>query len=269
MRRFAEAICDIFFPPSCISCGELVYMDYPEKSPALCEECAPHWRRARTRQCQRCFHTLSKCRCVPPLMKKSGIGAMLKLVPWGSNAFSDIPERAILGIKTVPRGRTFSFFARELAPELTALVRETNVKLAGRGNAVPETVVSFLPRRKNTVLRFGFDQAREIAKELARETDLAFLPLLKRKRDGLAQKTLTQAERIDNMKQALAVVGDPSGKRVVLVDDIVTTGASMAAAATLLLAAGASEVVAVSVAVTEKKEKRHFTVVSRRKQRRS
>ena len=269
MRRFAEAICDIFFPPRCISCGEIVPMDYPKKSPAFCEECEPFWKRARGRQCQRCFHALSKCRCVPPLMKKSGITAMLKLVPWGSDAFSGVPERAILGIKTEPRGRTFSFFASELAPELGALVRETDAKLAARGGAANETVVSFLPRRKNTVLRLGFDQAREIAKELARETGLAFSPMLQRKRDGLAQKTLTQGERIENMSQALAVVGDCRGKRVVLVDDIVTTGASMAAAAALLFAAGACEVVAVCVASTEKKQGRRFAVVSRRQQRRS
>ncbi len=269
MRRFAEAICDIFFPPTCISCGELVYMDYPEKSPAFCEECAPHWKRAYGRQCQHCFHALPKCRCVPPLMKKSGITAMLKLVPWGNSVFSGVPENVIFGIKTLPRARTFSFLARELAPELVAYVRETNVKLAARGSAVPETVVSFLPRRKNAVLHLGFDQAREIARELAREAGFAFSPLLKRKRDGLAQKTLTQAERIENMKHALAAVGDIRGKRVVLVDDIVTTGASMSAAARLLLEAGALEVVAVCAAFTEKKEKRRFTVVSRRRQGRS
>ena len=269
MRRFFEAICEIFFPPACISCGELVYMDYPAKSPAFCEECAPIWERAKARQCRRCFREYAKCRCVPPLMKKGGVTALLKLVPWGSAAFSGVPEKVILGIKRLPYERTFSFLARELAPELTAYVREANGRLFAEGKTPPETVVSFLPRRKNTVLYLGFDQAREIARKLADEAQVIFSPLLKRKRDGLAQKTLTQEERMLNMQCAFALVGDPRGKRVVLLDDVVTTGASMAAAARLLLQAGAVEVVAACAALTEKKETRRFAVVGRRRQVRS
>ena len=269
MRRFAEAICDIFFPPTCISCGEVVPMDYPEKSPAFCEDCAPFWERAASRQCRQCFREISKCRCMPTLMKKSGVAAMLKLVPWGNSSFSGVPESVIYGIKKQARVRTFSFLGSGLAAELSAYVREADAKREARGAAGLETRITFLPRRRNAVLYLGFDQAREIAKELASESGIAFSTLLKRKRDGLAQKTLTQAERAQNMQHALAAVGDCRDKRVVLVDDIVTTGASMAAAAELLLRAGAAEVVAACAAFTEKKEGRRFAVVSRRRQRRS
>jgi competence protein ComFC len=118
---------------------------------------------------------------------------------------------------------------------------------------ISHTVIGFLPRSREKVRRYGFDQARELAKALAERTELPFSCVLRRVRDGVPQKTLGVRKRQENLRGAFELREDVRGKRVILVDDLVTTGAGMAEAARVLRRGGAVDVLAVSVAVTPKR----------------
>ena len=97
----------------------------------------------------------------------------------------------------------------------------------------------------------GYNQAEEIAAELAAATAAPLLAGLIRLRETPPQAARDEAERRRSVGGAFAWHGVPlSGRRVWLVDDVLTTGATAAAAAQPLLAAGAEAVdVAVIAAV--------------------
>ena len=59
--------------------------------------------------------------------------------------------------------------------------------------------------------------------------------------------------RADNVSGAFSCVGDPSGKRILLLDDVRTTGSTACACANTLLNAGAESVCLCVTAVVYRK----------------
>jgi len=144
------------------------------------------------------------------------------------------------------------------APPLDRLVQE--LKFAGRlgharllgellaahlqavGTPPPEMVipVPLHPRRLRTR---GYNQARELARPVARRLDVPLCAhAARRLRDTAAQSDLDAAARRRNVRGAFAVDAGVAGRRVALVDDVVTTGNTVTELARALVAAGAERV---------------------------
>ncbi|MBX9802608.1 MAG: ComF family protein [Caulobacteraceae bacterium] len=107
--------------------------------------------------------------------------------------------------------------------------------------------VAPVPLHRFRLLSRRFNQAAEIARPLAREADLDFLP------DALVRTTHTTTQggksargRRLNVKKAFAVSEagrrQIKGRRILLVDDVLTTGATAEACARALVEAGARAV---------------------------
>jgi ComF family protein len=96
----------------------------------------------------------------------------------------------------------------------------------------------------------GCNQAREIAKALARASGLPIARGLLRIKAGAPQAALPWRERVRNVRGAFAASRAFDGMRVALVDDVMTTGATASAAAAALRRAGAAHVEAWVVART-------------------
>lgn len=97
----------------------------------------------------------------------------------------------------------------------------------------------------------GFNQARVLARELARSRGLAVLDgALVKARNAPPQAGLRAAERERNVVRAYAVrrAERVRGRTLILVDDVTTTGATLRECARELKAAGAKEVRAVTLA---------------------
>lgn len=104
----------------------------------------------------------------------------------------------------------------------------------------------------------GFNQARRLAEELARQVVKSSRGrklkvedgLLIRKRPTLPQAGLKYAARRENVRGAFGVArpGTLRGRQVVLVDDVMTTGATLSACAKALKKGGASKVFALALA---------------------
>lgn len=71
---------------------------------------------------------------------------------------------------------------------------------------------------------------------------------LYKKRDTLPQIGLGAKERASNLKNAFAVQGDLTDKKVILLDDVMTTGATVRECSRVLIKAGAKDVVVVTLA---------------------
>lgn len=89
----------------------------------------------------------------------------------------------------------------------------------------------------------GFNQAEALAGELSGYTEIPVdTGLLKKSHATRSQKKLNAAERKKNLREAFLVVGNPAGKRILLIDDVYTTGSTMDVLSRALLEKGASHV---------------------------
>ena len=96
----------------------------------------------------------------------------------------------------------------------------------------------------------GFNQSSEIASWLGAKVGVKVEEGLVRVKATPPQARLRRAERLRNLRGALALAPgfDPRGRRLLLCDDVFTTGATADACARVLKQAGAEEVAALTVA---------------------
>ena len=240
---------DLFFPPCCVGCGKrLAPSTGKGKTPYFCRDCALEWEKSLLAQCPDCFAAYSECNCQPHAMKRTGCAGLIKLAPYHTEGAHQTVGHAIHSMKRTPRSRVFLCCAEELSDRLLKSVDASQEK-----TPISRTVIVHLPRSLQNAKRYGFDQARELARALSRVSAYPHLRVLKRVKKNLEQKKLTVKERQANLKGAFALTGDVRGCRVILVDDVVTTGVGMAEAIKILKKGGAAEVLPVCVAVTVKK----------------
>lgn len=135
------------------------------------------------------------------------------------------------------------------APALVALLRSTpwvEPELEQADWLIP------MPLSRGRLAERGYNQAMLLAQALdARRTRA---DLLLRIRETTPQSDLSRAERLRNLRGALALEPNQAesvrDRHVVLVDDVMTSGASLHAAARVLREAGARRIAALVVART-------------------
>jgi ComF family protein len=95
----------------------------------------------------------------------------------------------------------------------------------------------------------GYNQARLLADELARETGLPVRELLQRERLTARQHGLDRAARLRNLAGAFIAVRLPNPPAAaVIVDDILTTSATLEACARVLQDSGVEDVFGFAIA---------------------
>lgn len=151
-------------------------------------------------------------------------------------------RRAIHAIKYYHRKDLISPLAYELAKELE--------KADSYRPTADSWVLVPVPMPAMRKLLRGYNQAELIALALGKELSLPVrTDILKRTRSPLRQvRAATRNERTQNQKGSFATVKNPSGMRIILVDDVTTTGATLQEARRTLLADKAEGVLAVTLA---------------------
>lgn len=233
------SLTELIFPPRCAGCGELLppFRGLRGATPtALCDECRPQWERARSAYQDRV---------------RVGDEWHIRLVPYHPQEHDGVPERVIFRIKHQDDRRLIDWITAELAVPVREVLREL-----GLGSS--DVICLYPPRRRAAVRKDGFDQARSLARGLARQIDCPCLPIIRRRSDGAgAQKELDAAGRWANAESTYTLderlAPQLHGKWVLLVDDLSTTGATLDRLAALARSAGAVGIVFVTVAQTEKK----------------
>ncbi len=247
-------IADLFFPPQCPSCGELLSFDgffgaSGVERAALCPDCLPLWEKEKEEPCGLCGEKVINCQCATKMMQSAGCKTFCKLVYYRPGNREEVGNRIVYRIKDHADRNAVNFLAGELAPQIRARMQ------AGEwgGNAF---FVTYLPRRAGTILKSGNDQAKELAAALAKQLELPLIPAVGRHaKNRTPQKFLGPAKRLSNATAAFYLrekyQSRVAGKTAILVDDIVTSGASMTAGVRLLRRAGAKGFLAVAVASDE------------------
>lgn len=231
-----DRLLDLLFVPRCAVCH--ARMD--ASGDGICDKCRRSYESAKDMFCDFCGMTAAQCYCMPYNLVGSGCMSYRKLLFYKKDG-APVVRSMIYAVK---RRHTLAVM-RFLADELAALT----------GDAVtPDTLVTFAPRTREAVRKYGYDQGRLIAKYYAKRTGGQFRQLLVRRREtkSTEQKLLNAYQRAANVRGAFACRRgeDLHGRRVVLIDDVVTSGSTMAECVRVLLAAGALQVDCVSLMQT-------------------
>ena len=229
----------------CASCGEL--LEYELSGEAFCPECREKWETQKVEPCRVCGRAVCECECMTRLLERSGAVMHRKIVKYSLS--SPAVHNTLMFIKRNNNPRVSDFLASQLA---SLLIADKNMSEL----ITEEAVVTFLPRSRAAIVKYGHDQSEIVARILAHKLGTRFIPIIKRKRKrAVAQKKLNAKARAKNVKNMFEISAKKrslvEGKTVLVFDDIVTTGASMGACVTHLIRAGARIVVCLSIATTE------------------
>lgn len=88
----------------------------------------------------------------------------------------------------------------------------------------------------------GYNQAYEMAKELAKLTNRPLDNSLKRNKNTQMQAQLKLNQRAKNVSKAFSIVGELKNKHIILVDDVMTSGNTLRECAKTLKKAGAQDI---------------------------
>jgi ComF family protein len=213
-----RTLLDLLLPPRCPGCGS--------EGEVLCEAC----RRPLLRRLEEPAGA--------PLGMPVSMPAGLVQVEWCATYSGPVRE-AIHALKYGGERRLVEPLGRALADRWAR---------AGAGGELVIWVPVHPTRRRER----GFDQAEELARDMARRLGLPVRPSLERRRRTAAQHALSQAERADNIGGVFVARSEAraelEGTWVILVDDVLTTGATLAGCASALLEAGVAAVAGLTVA---------------------
>ncbi len=252
MGKLNDMLSYLFFPPKCAGCGRLMQRDILDTSlSAFCETCFRKWSRDKLELCEKCGMELSRCRCMPQILRTAGADAALKLVSY--SAKETVGKRAILYLKRFDDRRVVHFFSCELEGVLREYLDSTYT-------LEKSVLITYVPRSAKNHRRYGFDQSACLCRELAEMMGCETLGLLKRSHRSREQKKLGGEDRMKNaetqfrLAEADYAAIDRAYRVIVLVDDLMTTGASLAACTKLLGERFHGRIVCLTIARTSKEK---------------
>ena len=223
---------NLLYPRRCPLCHRIL----KDSHALICPECAGDLRPIQGARCYKCGKPVSEeeeycrdCKAAPGAFDQ-GRGIFL---------YDDRMKYSIMKYKYFGCREYSRFYGRALY-------------LYGRDQLAlwkPDVIVP-VPLHWRKLRKRGFNQAELLAEELAKSAGLPVdVSLLKKSRATRSQKKLDAAGRKKNLKKAFQVVGNPSGMRILLIDDVYTTGSTMDVLAHALLEKGASHVFFLTVCI--------------------
>ena len=230
MKSFFEMIKMALFPPKCIRCGS-----YTDPDECLCEDCRELWEKEKRARCNKCGKPHVECSC-PISLETSRLFGVFHLAEYKKET---VATELVYKIKDGEHTPVNSFLAQEIYDILKN--RED----------FSEAVITYVPRRREAIKKYGSDQAYELAKAICEISDKEIRSLFTR-RGNKEQKNMNSEQRHKNVRKSYfakeGIEDEVCGKRVFIVDDIITTGSTVSYLADILLDHGAKSVSAVSVA---------------------
>jgi ComF family protein len=213
--KVKEKIFDLFFPKFCFGC-----------------------KKEGSYLCQDCLATLEIFTSHQKFKNKN-----LNDLYFPINYENFLAKRLIKNFKYPP-------LIRELKKELSLII-VSHFLLLDKKPDFSNFVLVPIPLTKKKLKWRGFNQAEEIAKELA---EFFRLPLISdcliKVKETKDQTELSEDERKENVKGIFFVKNKEkiAGRNVLLVDDVFTTGATIEEAARVLREAGAKKVIGIVIA---------------------
>lgn len=233
IRKIKNFFLDLFFPKLCLGCQK--------EGSYLCQDCLSLLEISKSQFClckePKRIPQAGKC----PNCRSRKLSGLFAALPYQN----PLLQKLIKQLKYEPH-------LKELAKTLASLIithfqiLEKSPTEIGKGK-----ILVPLPLAKRKLRKRGFNQAEEIARELAKIWKIPLISdCLVKIKETLAQVDLSENQREENIKGAFLVKNKNKirGKKILLVDDVYTSGATMEEAAKVLIEAGAKEVWGVVVA---------------------
>ena len=234
MLDVRERVLDIFFPPRCAVCGEVIPVGEPQPcldcksclpyvKPPYCMKCGKEVEREEDEYCQDCIEKERHYRRGFPVFR-----------------YEPPITESLLSFKYEGKKEYATFYADEIYK-----------RYGRRIGALGIDALIPVPIYKGKYYSRGYNQAELIAIKLEKRMNIPVRnDIIARVRDTIAQKDIQGQERENNLKKAFACTGDVSGiNRVLLVDDIYTTGATIEACTNACISSGIKEIYYTSVAI--------------------
>jgi len=219
---------DLLYPKRCPVClGAL-----PPGKQLICEGCVKKLRLVRDPVCYRCGKPLSD-----PDKEYCGncgkrMPEFIRGIAWAEYSSRYI-RRMLSEVKYHEDPQLLDYPCMDFGGRKRAEVRSW-----GAGALIP------VPVHEKRLRERGYNQAEEIARRLSAEWDIPTdADWLFRKENTVAQKKLSDRERLLNLIDAFEIRGERSRyETVILVDDIYTTGSTAIACTRTLMKAGVKKV---------------------------
>lgn len=233
--NIGEELYRLFCLPKCTSCQNPL----ERGENVLCDECMKTFKAEMFNDCSFCFEQISRCTCTPKPFKKARIRRLFKISRYFAMKEDSPTKSLVFSLKHENISRVISFMANELASRIRDYYQEN----------ASELVIVPIPRRKKSIVKYGYDHALVLSRRIAKILGCQVLPLLK-SLSGREQKGLTREERVKNIKFKFVKTPLLKEKTVLIVDDIVTTGSSMIQAAKMISTLKPKQIVGACFAVS-------------------
>lgn len=224
----SEIIKRIFFPKRCFVCGELIPI---ERRFCNCGE--DRYDKLNLESCEHCGS--EKCVCgFENAVKLSHITAPF--------VYSYLAKQRLCNLKFSGEKNEAEFFGEEMS------FRFAQVFVNAKAD-----MVTFVPMRPDDEKERGYNQSELLAQSVARHLFLPKADVLVKNKDSVCQHTLSQKERLENLKDTFEVKNKSEvyGKTIILCDDIKTTGTTLKRCSDELFACGAKDVYCLCAAVSD------------------
>ena len=222
--------------PKCVGCKKRLNID----DFALCPDCLDEYYNIKARNCSICSKQLCECTCSNQYLKSHYIHKIIKVFRYIHR--DPLPSNNLIySLKRDNRRDVLEFLTNELCSAISNSIDKPE-----------EYVFINVPRRKESIRKYGMDHAEMLAKSVAKHFSAQYYqPLYSNSKHE--QKHMSSIDRMKNANFKLKRnAKDLKGKNVILFDDIVTTGASMGSAAMLLRALNAKKIVGAVIAIAYK-----------------
>ncbi|MDG5469702.1 ComF family protein [Deltaproteobacteria bacterium IMCC39524] len=229
LRRALSAGIDLFLPPACLLCGQLLPPGFdPQEFCAECQASMPPLGRSHCSCCSQPFPASSSQHlCATCLQRPAAFSTV-----HAACSYQERVKDAIHQLKYRNQVNLAEPLGKLLGKSLE--VAEVGFK--------PECIIP-VPLHPGRLKKRGYNQALEISRPLARKMQVPIdTTLLQRTLKTPPQQGLTAAERRSNLRNAFIVTTTPSARNILLVDDVMTTGETVRECSRVLMKNNIAEV---------------------------
>ena len=243
--KIAEILKRMFLERHCLICQEALPYD---GSPPFCPDCVEYYQELMEIKCRNCGRKQSMCICLPSKINKISHSVASWSVFYDTDVSIQLSS-LFSRLKHKYNREIIDFCTDKMVSSFRAICRARNINYK-------KFVVTYVTRRRESILKYGFDQSEKLAKSFAKKLGLQVIKVFEN-RGNEEQKSLNKKQRAENAAKSYVYIDGSLGehKSVVLIDDIMTSGATLYACAFQLYKNGALNVIPVTFAKDNYKSK--------------
>ena len=231
LKRILSKITDLFFPRRCTICDRVI-----ASQEGICDTCRKKAHPLNGDTCMKCGKKIrgNNAYCYDCMRREHSFERNFSVFEY------PVIRESLYRFKYRGRAEYAAYYARKAYELHGKRIMELHA----------DAIVP-VPLHKSRLRMRGYNQAKELAKELSSFIGVEVCDdLIKRVKSTKALKTLDVCERQNNLKKAFLIMqNDVKLKTIIVVDDIYTTGATLDAVTEVCKAAGIEHVYSLTVAV--------------------